>query len=62
LLNKKKEKVENQDPGISTKVTGETGDLVGEIWLYYDDDGSGTLAKEEIQEYIEEATGMESFP
>jgi hypothetical protein len=46
---------------ITTKVTGETGDIVGEIWYYYDVDGSGQLSKDEIREYIEDATGIRNF-
>lgn len=53
---------ETENPIITTKVTGETGDIVGEIYYYYDKDRSNTLSKNEIQEYIEDATGVRNFP
>ena len=39
-------------------MTGETGDIVAEIWYYYDKDNSSKLDRAEILEYIEEATGQ----
>lgn len=61
-LKQKRGALEAENPTITTKVTGETGDIVGEIWYYYDKDGSGTLCKNEIKEYIEDATGVRNFP